>query len=104
MVPLGADRFLLLYSAGSWAGDRYAMGYALCEGPQGPCRNASRRRPWLERGPLLAGPGGAGAFTDRDGRWRLAFHAWAPDAVGYPRGARSLWIVPLDPATAGPPT
>ena len=44
----------------------------------------------------MAGPGGASAFTDRNGQWRLALHAWTPGAVGYPRGARSLWILPLE--------
>ncbi len=32
-------------------------------------------------------------FTDADGGWRIAFHAWTPPRIGYEDGgARSLWI------------
>jgi hypothetical protein len=41
----------------------------------------------------MAGPGGAEVFPDRDGSWRMAFHAWTPDRVGYENGGvRSLWV------------
>lgn len=103
MLPMGDGRYLLLYSAGAWSRESYAMGYAVCDSAQGPCRNVSRRRPWLAGGDVLAGPGGAGAFRDRNGAWRLALHAWSPGLVGYPQGARSLWIVALPPLAERPP-
>ena len=95
MVPLGDGRFVLFYSAGSWAHNSYAIGYAVCDGPQQAGHNVSRRGAWLGRSRLLAGPGGSSCFRDRYGQWRIALHAWAPGRVGYPQGARSLWTVPL---------
>jgi hypothetical protein len=60
----------------------------------GPCtkpidrpRHASTRR--------ARGPGGASVFEDRDGRRWLALHAWLEGKVGYPDGARNLFVVPL---------
>ena len=29
-------------------------------------------------------------FTDADGAWWMAYHAWTAPAVGYPAGVRSL--------------
>ena len=57
---------LLFYSAGTFVDERYAIGYALCEGSSGPCRRASDR-PLLASGGDLVGPGGQAAFVDRDG-------------------------------------
>lgn len=77
----------LFYSANAYRGADYATGYAICDGPTGPCV-----RP--ERGPLLSttttghpGPGGADAFV-HDTSLRLIYHAWEPGQVGQLRRMR----------------
>lgn len=95
VVSLAGGRFLLLYSAGRWSSAHYAIGYADCAGPAGPCHDVDTRAPWQATTKSRSGPGGASAFQDAHGHWYLAFHAWSPGRVGYPRGARSLWIQPL---------
>lgn len=85
----------LFYSANYYTTAAYATGYAICEGPAGPC---GRPTP----GPLLdtrstghLGPGGASAF-EADHSLRLAYHAWEPGRVGELRRLRiaGLWQRP----------
>lgn len=85
------NHHLLLYSANRWQDERYAVGWASCAGPAGPCSKP-------EGGPLfgstayVAGPGGAELFTDHEGAAWMAYHGWDPAVVGYPEGRRSLRI------------
>lgn len=75
--------YWLFYSGNEWASARYAIGYARCAGPAGPCTKVGS-------GPLLAsmgsrlGPGGGTAFVDRFGRLRLAHHYWNAPYTNYP--------------------
>jgi hypothetical protein len=84
-------RLWLLYSGNRWQSRDYAVGWATCESPAGPCTKP-------ETGPLFgsangaAGPGGVELFTDAGGDTWMAYHAWADGAVGYPDGVRSLRI------------
>ncbi|WP_211194116.1 glycoside hydrolase family 43 protein [Pyxidicoccus fallax] len=56
----------------------YAMGYATCEGPLGPCADAPENPILASTSqPCLSGPGHQSAFQV-DGRDYLVFHAWAP--------------------------
>jgi hypothetical protein len=78
-----ADKYFLLYSGNDWWTDRYAVGYAECAGPLGPCRKP-------QNGPILGnhadrlGPGGQSVFVDTAGRLRMAYHYWRAPYVGYP--------------------
>jgi beta-xylosidase len=95
--------YVLFYSGGWWESDGYAIGYATGPAPLGPFRKETETGPWLASEPGMAGPGGAEVFTDAEGRWRMAFHAWTPPDVGYDHGGgRSLWIAPLDFAEGRP--
>lgn len=95
--------YVLFYSGGWWESAGYAIGYATGPAPLGPFRKETENDPWLVSEPGRAGPGGAEVFTDADGQWRLALHAWTPPRIGYEHGgARSLWIEHLDFAE-GPP-
>lgn len=82
--------YWLLYSGHRWDTDRYAVGYARCASPAGPC--------WKATGPILAaGPGGPGpgsleAFTLPGGAIGVTYHAWSGPRVGYPHGVRSLRV------------
>jgi len=42
----------------------------------------------------VRGPGGQDFFTDTKGQLWMVFHAWI-GTVGYPRGARYLFVVPV---------
>ena len=87
-------RIYLFYSANDWATANYAVGYAVCDTPLGPCTKATG--PWLGSIGRAAGPGGQEVFTDEEGRPWLALHAWLGDQVGYPSGARNLFVLRLE--------
>ena len=85
-----AGRYYLFYSGNQWNSANYAVGVATCTGPLGPCTKPSAQ-PILSSGAGLFGPGGATVFADSSGAFWIAFHAWAPGAVGYPHN-RDLYL------------
>lgn len=91
----------LFYSANRWETADYAIGHAICASVRGPCEKTSEG-PWLRVRDGAVGSGGPDVFTDTDGRYWLAYHAWPADAVGYPAGARRLQVEPLDFVHGGP--
>jgi hypothetical protein len=91
----------LFYSASRWDTGSYAIGWASCAGPAGPCRQAATV-PLMASHGTIAGPGGPQVFTDVAGQAYLAFHAWTVPTIGYPQGARSLHIDPLSFANGSP--
>jgi beta-xylosidase len=102
---------LLFYSGGTYANASYATGYAVCQGPTGPCQQPLDH-PILSSTASVVGPGGATAFRDTGGRWWLAYAAMVPGvAADGPSGTlvRSLRIDPLclvdgAPVVDGPTT
>lgn len=89
------DVHLLFYSANAWDSADYAIGYARCDGPAGPCTKPDDQ-PWLSSSEDAAGPGGQELFTGPDGGLQMVFHAW-PDEVGYESGGRrSLFTVAVE--------
>jgi hypothetical protein len=106
MVPAGG-RYFLLFSGNDWNSADYAIGFATCSGPLGPCSDA-QSGPILASGAGVAGPGGEAVFTDPSGASWIAFHAWVPGAVGFPN-SRDLYIRRLDlsgplPSVGTPPS
>ena len=85
--------YYLLYAAADWNSRSYAVAYAGCAGPMGPCLKPSDGRV-LASGPRLAGPGGAEVFRDAAGSPWVAFHAFSEPDVGYP-SSRYLHIARL---------
>ena len=79
-MVFAAGRYYLLYSGNHWHTSRYAVGYAVCAGPTGPCRKAPR--PLLRTNAGVAGPGGADAFLDAAGQLRVAYAGYDPARVG----------------------
>lgn len=77
--------YFLFFSANDFAWQRdqklsaYAIGYATCEGPTGPCKEAGDK-PLLYSfdGPegCLSGPGHQSVFNV-GARWFISFHAWS---------------------------
>ena len=94
------DNNLLFFSGNRWDSTAYAIGYAHCAGPLGPCQQAAG--PWIASQGQVHGPGGADVFRDTHDRPWMVFHAWI-GPVGYPRGARSLLVVAIN-VTDGKPT
>ena len=97
---------VMLYSAGFFGWDHrqrlspYAMGYATCKGPLGPCTDA-KVNPILysyndpkDTG-CLSGPGHQSIFRAGD-RTFVSFHAWATTKGCRPdKDARYLYIAPF---------
>jgi beta-xylosidase len=85
--------YFLFYSASDYESANYSVGYAKCAGPSGPCTKATLDAPLLKSSGGRLGPGGQEFFTDANGDWWMAYHAWtAPFATYASGGARSLHI------------
>lgn len=102
MVTYGG-RYYLFYSGNDWDTANYAIGYAVCDSPLGPCTKPTDA-PWLTSTARAQGPGGQEVFSDETGQLWLALHAWVGGNVGYPRGARNLFVVRLGFANGAPVT
>ncbi len=100
MVRDGSGLYLF-YSAGTWQNATYAVGWARCSSPSGPCTKGGDR-PLVAAGPDLSGPGGQEIVHTGDGRRWLAYHAWVPLEGGYPGSRRLLHISPLHFDATGP--
>ncbi len=83
--------YYLFYSANAYYNKSYAVGYAKCEGPLGPCEKAPEN-PILRTGDGAVGPGHVAVVEDGAGGSWVAYHAWPPDAVGSVYPGRVLWI------------
>ncbi|GAB7192229.1 hypothetical protein NUM3379_29380 [Kineococcus sp. NUM-3379] len=60
----------------------YGSGYAICDGPVGPCRRPSTF-PLLSSSGTVQGPGGSSGFVDANGRLRLAYASfWLGENLG----------------------
>jgi hypothetical protein len=92
-LVLSGGRYLLFYSANNWQTSNYAVGYATCTGPLGPCTDASPQ-PLVASGQQFAGPGGPSVFTDPKGNLWMAFHGWLPGKTNYPN-SRLLFVRPM---------
>jgi beta-xylosidase len=83
--------YFLFYSANGFASFAYAVGYASCKTPLGPCTDASDN-PILASKCQAAGPGGETIVTDAKGQTWMLYHAWPPSAVGDDTVGRWLWL------------
>lgn len=102
-MVLAGGRHLLFYSGNYWAGGSYAIGYATCDGPLGPCQKQTTSGPWVSSANNAVGPGGASFASGPDGQLWMAAHGWTPGAVGYKnRGKRQLRVEPVDVSSGAP--
>lgn len=98
--------WILTYSANRWDSPDYAIGWARCEGPGGPCSEPSVT-PLATSDSRRLGPGGQTPILGPDGSLRLGYHAWNPPFSSYPdfpacdtnhdgactdQGQRRLWV------------
>ncbi len=97
--------YTLIYSANWWEGADYALGYAICDGPSGPCHKPQDKPffalPSNQSGGEI-GPGGASFFADHAGNLWIAYHAWRSPSAGYPSGQRRLSIARIEFADGRP--
>ena len=91
-VLLWQGKYLLFYSGGNYWTSGYAMGYAVCKTPVGPCRDMTLKKPWVASHGDAKGPGGESFFFDLNGHIQMAYHAWGK-VQGYDKnGKRTMWI------------
>ncbi|WP_083847195.1 glycoside hydrolase family 43 protein [Deinococcus gobiensis] len=83
------DFYYLLYSAGPFDSDLYAVGYAVARKVTGPYRKAAENPILVSKGEV-AGPGHQSVVTDAAGQTWLAYHAWTQGQIGDDRGYRSM--------------
>jgi beta-xylosidase len=85
--------YYLLYSANNYQSSAYAMGYATCLSPSGPCKNVSVDAPAISSGGSALGPGGGAFFDDALGAHWLVYHGWTAPTTTYAGGGmRSLRV------------
>lgn len=89
-----AGAHVLFYSGNDYSSTAYAIGYAICDGPLGPCADKSDK-PLLASTDDAAGPGHCYPLTLPDGEVWMFFHAWQPDAIGSVYPGRELWLLPV---------
>lgn len=93
--------YVLFYSANAYDTDAYAVGYALCDGPLGPCHD-SPRNPVLASSPDAAGPGHGYVVETGEGESWMLYHAWKPTAIGEEPPGRQLWLDRVEWEDDGP--
>ncbi len=105
-------KYYLFYSANNYAGVEYAVGYATCEGPLGPCTDAPENpilKSQMQPPPnMVVGPGHQ-TIIQLDGQDWLVYHAWEVLAGGRRGDRRQMWMNRLDwqdgkPVVVGPLT
>lgn len=84
-------KYYLFYSANDYASSDYAVGYAECEGPMGPCKDAAEN-PILKSKCDAQGPGHNSFATDHAGNLWIVYHAWHEGEVGTSGAGRVMWI------------
>jgi len=82
-------RYTLFYSGNAYDSDSYAVGYATCDTPLGPCRDAPEN-PILKKRCRALGPG-HNALLEVGGQTWIVYHAWNDVYT-----KRQLWIDRLD--------
>lgn len=89
----GSGQLFLFFSANDYGSADYAVGYARCEGPLGPCVKGEEN-PILTSAGEAAGPG-HNSVVEADGKAWFVYHAWAPDSIGSTFPGRTMWISEL---------
>jgi beta-xylosidase len=87
-----AGQWYLFFAGNDYGSGAYATGYARCESPLGPCRDADEN-PILrsrEGDPPLIGPGHQSVFEHAGQSW-IAFHGWRQPGEGRPR-YRAMYV------------
>ncbi|HEX8219726.1 MAG TPA: glycoside hydrolase family 43 protein [Chloroflexia bacterium] len=103
------DAYYLFFSGNIYNGLNYAIGYALCQSPTGPCEDAPENpilKTSLERPPVVS-PGHQTIIADKDGEPWIVYHAW--ESPPGPVQRRFVWLDRIEwqdgkPHVLGPTT
>jgi beta-xylosidase len=82
---LHEGKYYLFYSGNSYGGYEYAVGYATCESPMGPCTVAPENpilKSISDRLPNVVGPGHQTIVQDANGDTWLVYHSWEVNSAG----------------------
>jgi beta-xylosidase len=109
MLPYDG-RYYAFFSGNGYAGEKYAVGYAVCETPMGPCEDAEENpilASDLTTTPLVVGPGHQTLIVDDTGQWWIVYHVWQVTPGGALTANRQVWLDKLvwdgdKPVIAGP--
>lgn len=89
------DAYYLFFSGNVYSGERYGIGYALCETPIGPCEDAEEN-PILSSDfttrPLVVGPGHQTLLVDDAGDTWMFYHVWQVTDGGSLTSTRHVWL------------
>ncbi len=104
--------YYLFFSANNYAGFEYAVGYATCATPTGPCEDAPENpilASRMDEQPLVIGPGHQTIIEDAAGDDWLVYHVWQVTSAGLRGDSRLLWLDRLEwqddkPVVEGPTT
>ncbi len=94
------DRYYLFFSANNYGGFEYAVGYATCDSPLGPCED-SPDNPILAgvkataQSPAVIGPGHQTIVQDDEGDLWMVYHVWELTGGGSRGSRRFMWMDPL---------
>ena len=109
--PTTTYAYTLFYSGSDEGASTYAIGWASCAGPSGPCTDESSTTPLLSTSPGMSGPGGPDVYSvpQSGGGTQLvmAFAAWQGSTIGYLScGIRPMYVADLSfqPNSGGPDT
>jgi beta-xylosidase len=86
------DGLYLFYSGNAYDRAAYAVGYATCDGPLGPCSKAVEN-PILVSSDVAEGPG-HNSIVEHEGRTWIVYHAWPPDFFAS-SDVRTMWVSEL---------
>lgn len=89
------DRYYLFYSGNMYSTEKYAVGYAVCETPLGPCEDAEENpilSSDMDEQPLVVGPGHQTLVMDEAGETWIYYHVWEVTRSGSITSNREVWL------------
>jgi hypothetical protein len=109
MYETAANSYYLFFGGNDFGSNAYAIGWASCSGPSGPCQDKTTLSgPILQTGPGMSGPGGPDIFTlpppqgQTTGQLVLAVAGWQGQTIGYVNcGIRPMYEADLAFAASG---
>ena len=104
-------KYYLFYSGNNYAGFEYAVGYATCQSPMGPCQDAPENpilKSQMKEKPLVVGPGHQ-ALIQVEGQTWIVYHVWEVLSSGMTGSNRFVYIDKVNwqdgkPVVQGPTT